>query len=174
MRVMNDCCTTLGGSLITAWCVLRLRVEEVVSRYGGQLWIYWTCSCGQLTLGSPPDSGVGRGANDSSLGKVTLLQKIRRNRGPRRIPWKNNPSERKWIWDLVLGMLEVRYLIKSIWTPTQNSNPNFLVTYFPVMHINTGWAYPLPLWQLELCWETFYQVSERLWQNAGPFFPQTL
>jgi hypothetical protein len=43
------------------------------------------------------------------------------------------------------------YLIKSIRTLTRNCNPVFPVTYFPFVDINTGWAHPLPLWQLELC-----------------------
>jgi hypothetical protein len=43
------------------------------------------------------------------------------------------------------------YLIKSIWTPTRNCNLTFPVTHFPVVDINTRWAHPLALWQLELC-----------------------
>jgi hypothetical protein len=46
-------CSTLTGLIITtAWCVLRLGVEQITSRYGGQLWIYWICSFGQLTRDS--------------------------------------------------------------------------------------------------------------------------
>jgi hypothetical protein len=37
---------------------------------------------------------------------------------------------------------DVQYLIKSTRTPTRNCNPNFLVTHFPVVDINTGWAHP--------------------------------
>jgi hypothetical protein len=50
----------------------------------------------------------------------------------------------------IYGSKDIQYLIKSIWTP-RNCNPNFPVTPFPVMDINTGWAHPLVLWQLELC-----------------------
>jgi hypothetical protein len=45
----------------TAWCVLRLRMEEKASRYGGQLRIYWISSRGQPTRGGPPAWGLGRG-----------------------------------------------------------------------------------------------------------------
>jgi hypothetical protein len=51
--------------------------------------------------------GVERGANNSSLEKINLLRKATRNLEPGRIPWINDLSERKWIRDLVLGMLEV-------------------------------------------------------------------
>jgi hypothetical protein len=41
--------------------------------------------------------------------------------------------------------------LKSIRTLTRNCNPTFPVTHFPLVDINTGWAHPLALWQLELC-----------------------
>jgi hypothetical protein len=56
----------LGGSLVnTAWRVLRLRMDETPSSYGGQLRIYWISSRGQPTRGDPLILGVGRGANNS-------------------------------------------------------------------------------------------------------------
>jgi hypothetical protein len=52
----------LGGSLVTtAWHVLRLRMEEMPSSFGGQLWIYWISSRGQTTRGGPPAWGLGVG-----------------------------------------------------------------------------------------------------------------
>jgi hypothetical protein len=46
--------TMLGGSLVTtAWRVLRVRMEETPSSFGGQLRIYWLCSRGQPTRGGP-------------------------------------------------------------------------------------------------------------------------
>jgi hypothetical protein len=52
----------LGGSLVTtAWRVLRLRMEETPSSYGGKLQIYRISSRGQLTRGSPPAWGLGVG-----------------------------------------------------------------------------------------------------------------
>jgi hypothetical protein len=50
--------------------------------------------------------GVGHEANNSSAYKSSL-RKITRSLGPGRIPCINDLSERKWISDLVLGMLEV-------------------------------------------------------------------
>jgi hypothetical protein len=45
----------LGGSLVTtAWRVLRLRMEETLSKYGGN------CR-GQPTMGGPPAWGLGVG-----------------------------------------------------------------------------------------------------------------
>jgi hypothetical protein len=45
----------LSASLITtAWRVLRLRMEETASRYGGCLRIYRTSSREQPTRGDPP------------------------------------------------------------------------------------------------------------------------
>jgi hypothetical protein len=59
-----DCCnrfsSMLGWSLVTtAWHVLRLRMEETPSRYGGWLQIYWISSCRQPTRGGPPAWGLG-------------------------------------------------------------------------------------------------------------------
>jgi hypothetical protein len=52
----------LGGSLVTtAWRVLRLRMEETPSSYGGKLQIYGISSCGQPTRGGPPPWGLGVG-----------------------------------------------------------------------------------------------------------------
>jgi hypothetical protein len=45
----------------------------------------------------------------------------------------------------------IHYLIRSIQTPTRNCNTTFPVTSFSVMDINTAWAHPLALWQLEFC-----------------------
>jgi hypothetical protein len=51
-----------GGSLVTtAWCVLRLRMEETPSSYGGQLRIYLISSRGHPTRGGPPAWGLGVG-----------------------------------------------------------------------------------------------------------------
>jgi hypothetical protein len=52
----------LGGSFVTtAWCVLRLRMEETPSSFGGWLRIYWISSRGQPTRGGLPawELGVG-------------------------------------------------------------------------------------------------------------------
>jgi hypothetical protein len=52
----------LGGSLVTtARRVLRLRMEETPSSFGGQLRIYWISSRGQQTRGGPPAWGLGVG-----------------------------------------------------------------------------------------------------------------
>jgi hypothetical protein len=51
--------------------------------------------------------------------------------------------------------LYIHYLIKSIRTHTRNCNPTFPVTFFPAVDINTEWAHPLSLWQLDLCWGGF-------------------
>jgi hypothetical protein len=52
----------LGGSLFTmAWCVLRLRMEEMATIYGGYLGMYWISSRGQPTGGGPPGRGLGVG-----------------------------------------------------------------------------------------------------------------
>jgi hypothetical protein len=49
----------LGGSLVTtAWRVLRLRMEETPSSFGGKLQI---SSRGQPTRGGPPAWGLGVG-----------------------------------------------------------------------------------------------------------------
>jgi hypothetical protein len=54
------CPSMLGGPLITtAWRVLRLRMEETPSRYGGKLRIYWLRSRGQPTRGGSPARGLG-------------------------------------------------------------------------------------------------------------------
>jgi hypothetical protein len=50
----------LGGSLVTmAWRVLRLRMEETPSSFGGKLQIYLLSSRGQPTRGGPPAWGLG-------------------------------------------------------------------------------------------------------------------
>jgi hypothetical protein len=51
--------------------------------------------------------GVGRWAGNSLPKKISLLRKRSQSLGPGRIPWINDLSERKWISDLVHGMLEV-------------------------------------------------------------------
>jgi hypothetical protein len=48
----------LGGSLVTTtWHILRLRIEETPSRFGGRLRIYWISSRGQPTRAGPPAWG---------------------------------------------------------------------------------------------------------------------
>jgi hypothetical protein len=52
----------LGGSLvIMAWRVVRLRMEETPSSFGGQLRVYWIRNRGQPTSGGPPAWGLGVG-----------------------------------------------------------------------------------------------------------------
>jgi hypothetical protein len=100
--------TMLGGSLVTtSWRVLRLRLEETPSSFGGKLRIYWIRSRGQPTRGGPPAWEMGVGLTTPHRRKISLLQKTTRSLGPGRIPWINDPRERKWIWDLAPGMLEV-------------------------------------------------------------------
>jgi hypothetical protein len=49
----------LGGSLVTtAWRVLRLRMEEKASRYGGQVRINLISRSGQPTTDGPPAWGL--------------------------------------------------------------------------------------------------------------------
>jgi hypothetical protein len=52
-------------------------------------------------------SSLGVGLTTLQHKKTSLLRKIIRSLGPGGIPWVNNLSERNWIYDLVLGMLEV-------------------------------------------------------------------
>lgn len=44
----------LSGSVTMKWHVLGLWMNGTASRYGGWLWTYWICSCGQLKMGGPP------------------------------------------------------------------------------------------------------------------------
>jgi hypothetical protein len=51
--------------------------------------------------------GLGVGLTTPHRKKISLLRKFIRHLGPGQIPWINDLSERKWICDLVHGMLEV-------------------------------------------------------------------
>jgi hypothetical protein len=99
-------CSTLTGPIITtAWCVLRLGVEQTSSRYGRQLWIYWTCSCGQLTRDSAPVCLLGVGLTSPHQNKVCykMLCKVSDLNGFFGMTWaKENGRE---IWHMVCKKL---------------------------------------------------------------------
>jgi hypothetical protein len=57
-------------------------------------------------MGAPPAWGLDVGLTTPHR-KNKLVTKILKKPLTGRTPWLNDISERKWIWDLVLGMLEV-------------------------------------------------------------------
>jgi hypothetical protein len=91
---LYDTINILGGSLVTtAWRVLRLRMEETPSSYGG------SCECtechGEPIRGGPPALGLGVGLTTPHNKKI-LLRTFKRGLGLKRFPWINDLSERKW------------------------------------------------------------------------------
>jgi len=81
------------------WQVLRLQVDEMASRYGGLLQIYWISSHRQPTRGGPPALGLGEGLTTPHWKKKnSLLQNITQDLRFGWILW-NNLGNRKFVWD---------------------------------------------------------------------------
>jgi hypothetical protein len=77
--------TMLSGSPVTtAWGVLRLRIEETASRYGGQLRIYWISSRGQPTVGGLPAWGLGGRLTNPHCKTPKLLRNVLKSLGPKK------------------------------------------------------------------------------------------
>jgi len=53
-----------------AWRVLGWRMEGSASRYGGQLRIYWICSCRHPTRSGPPAPRLGEVLTNSHRKKA--------------------------------------------------------------------------------------------------------
>jgi hypothetical protein len=97
----------LGGLFVTtAWRVLRLRMEETASKYGGYLRIYLISSLGQSTRGGPPAWGLGvrliiphhknklvNATKDLGPGRIPKLRKM----NMRFVTW-NGPQRDKMEW----------------------------------------------------------------------------
>jgi hypothetical protein len=86
------------------WCVpCHHGMARPQGGDGGDALQVWSKQSRTADTGWTSSLGVGRGANNSPPKKICLLRKITRSFGPGRIPWINDLSERKWIWDLLLG-----------------------------------------------------------------------
>jgi hypothetical protein len=105
-----------ASPVTTARHVLRSRMEEMVSRYGGQLWIYRISSRGQPTGAGPPAWGLGGGLTTPHHKTPHLLCNILKILRAGWILWQNDQSTKKWIWDLALGMLGASYRTGSLMT----------------------------------------------------------
>jgi hypothetical protein len=78
----------LGGSFVTtAWRVLRLRMEETPSSFGGQLRIYWISSRGKRKRGGHPSWGLCVGLTTAHPKRIMLLWEFSRSLGLGQIPY---------------------------------------------------------------------------------------
>jgi hypothetical protein len=100
-----------GGCLApTAWRVLRLRIEEMASRYEAQLRIYGIRRRGEQTRGSAPSSVFGMGLT-TPRHKIKFVTKY--HKGPR--IWTDSLDKRPKLrkMEVQFGVWNVRSLYRA-------------------------------------------------------------
>jgi hypothetical protein len=98
----------LGNSLHVMWfpvttAILGLGMEDMTSRYGRWLWMYWISSHGEPTRDGPPAWGFGKGPTTPHC-KKSACYMLHMASELDKILW-NDLDNSEWIWDLKHGML---------------------------------------------------------------------